>query len=44
MLARLTDMDEKHAGLAILGGTLVSGLITIFGVYGLIGGIQYLLK
>ena len=44
MLARLTDMDEKHAGLAILGGTLVSGLITILGVYGLIGGIQYLLK
>ena len=44
MLARLTDMDEKRAGLAILGGTLVSGLITILGVYGLIGGIQYLLK
>lgn len=43
-LARLTDMDEKRAGLAILGGTLVSGLITILGVYGLIGGIQYLLK
>ena len=39
-LARLTDMDEKRAGLAILGGTLVSGLITILGVYGLIGGIQ----
>ena len=44
MLARLTDMDEKRAGLAILGGTLVSGLITILGVYGLIGGIQYLLR
>ena len=43
-LARLADMDEKRAGLAILGGTLVSGLITILGVYGLIGGIQYLLK
>ena len=43
-VARLTDMDEKRAGLAILGGTLVSGLITILGVYGLIGGIQYLLK
>ena len=28
----------------ILGGTLVSGLITILGVYGLIGSIQYLLK
>ena len=44
MLARLTDMDEKRAGLALLGGTLVSGLITIGGVYGLIGGIQYLLR
>ena len=25
MLARLTDMDERRAGLAIFGGTLVSG-------------------
>lgn len=44
MLARLTDMDEKRAGLAILGGTLVSGLITMLGVYGLVGGLQYLLR
>ena len=44
MLARLTDMDEKKAGLAILGGTLVSGLITMLGVYGLVGGLQYLLR
>lgn len=44
MLARLTEMDEKKAGLAILGGTLVSGLVTVLGVYGLIGGLQYLLR
>ena len=44
MLARLTDMDEKKAALAILGGTLVSGLITMLGVYGLVGGLQYLLR
>lgn len=41
MLARLTDMDERRAGLAIFGGTLVSGVLTILGVYGLVGGLQY---
>ena len=44
MLARLTDMDERRAGLAIFGGTLVSGVLTILGVYGLVGGLQYLLR
>ena len=44
MLARLTDMDEKKAALAIFCGTLVSGLITMLGVYGLVGGLQYLLR
>ena len=44
MLARLTEMDEKRAALAIFGGTLVSGLVTALGVYGLIGGLQYLLR
>ena len=44
ILAKLTDMDERRAELAILGGTLVSGLITVLGVYGLIGGLQYLLR
>ncbi len=43
VLADLTGMDKKRAGLAILGGTLVSGLLTVGGVYGLIGGLQYLL-
>ena len=44
ILAKLTDMDEHKAGLALLGGTLVSGLVTMLGVYGLIGGLQYLLR
>ena len=44
MLARLTEMDERRAALAIFGGTLVSGLLTVLGVYGLIGGLQYLLR
>ena len=30
--------------LAIFGGTLVSGVLTILGVYGLVGGLQYLLR
>ena len=44
MLARLTEMDERRAALAIFGGTLVSGLLTVLGVYGLIGGLLYLLR
>ena len=44
MLARLTEMDERRAALAIFGGTLVSGVLTILGVYGLVGGLQYLLR
>ena len=44
MLARLTDMDKKRAALALFGGTLVSGAITLLGVYGLVGGLQYLLR
>lgn len=44
MLARLTDMDEKKAALAIFCGTLVSGFVTMLGVYGLVGGLQYLLR
>ena len=43
ILAKLTGMDEREAGLAILGGTLVSGLVTLLGVYGLIGGIRSLI-
>ena len=43
ILAKLAGMDKREAGLAILGGTLVSGIVTLLGVYGLIGGIRSLI-